>query len=132
MNIIYSQEKNFSSQTLLDFFTVSGNPDAKYGETLVEAINNAGTVVSAWDKDTNELAALVSVVDDSKMTAYVRYLVVAPNYRGKGINDELLAQVKAKYKDYPFVFAFAPDDFHASFFTKLGFKVIDGAKVLSL
>ena len=66
------------------------------------------------------------------MTAYVRYLVVAPNYRGKGINDELLAQVKAKYKDYPFVFAFAPDDFHASFFTKLGFKVIDGAKVLSL
>ncbi len=132
MNIIYSQEKNFSSQTLLDFFTVSGNPDAKYGETLVEAINNAGTVVSAWDKDTNELAALVSVVDDGKMTAYVRYLVVAPNYRGKGINDELLAQVKAKYKDYPFVFAFAPDDFHASFFTKLGFKVIDGAKVLSL
>ena len=132
MNIIYSQEKNFSSQTLLDFFTVSGNPNAKYGETLVEAINNAGTVVSAWDKDTNELAALVSVVDDGKMTAYVRYLVVAPNYRGKGINDELLAQVKAKYKDYPFVFAFAPDDFHASFFTKLGFKVIDGAKVLSL
>lgn len=131
MNIIYSQEKNFSSQTLLDFFTVSGNPDAKYGETLVEAINNAGTVVSAWDKDTNELAALVSVVDDGKMTAYVRYLVVAPNYRGKGINDELLAQVKAKYKDYPFVFAFAPDDFHASFFTKLGFKVIDGAKVLA-
>lgn len=132
MNIIYSQEKNFSSQTLLDFFTVSGNPDAKYGETLVETINNAGTVVSAWDKDTNELAALVSVIDDGKMTAYVRYLVVAPNYRGKGINDELLAQVKAKYKDYPFVFAFAPDDFHASFFTKLGFKVIDGAKVLSL
>lgn len=131
MNIIYSQEKNFSSQTLLDFFTVSGNPDAKYGETLVEAINNAGTVVSAWDKDTNELAALVSVVDDGKMTAYVRYLVVAPNYRGKGINDELLAQVKAKYKDYPFVFAFAPDDFHASFFTKLGFKVLDGAKVLA-
>lgn len=132
MNIIYSQEKNFSSQTLLDFFTISGNPDAKYGETLVEAINNAGTVVSAWDKDTNELAALVSVVDDGKMTAYVRYLVVAPNYRGKGINDELLAQVKTKYKNYPFVFAFAPDDFHASFFTKLGFKVIDGAKVLSL
>ncbi len=132
MNITYSQEKNFDAKTLLDFFTVSGNPDTKYEETLVEAINNAGTVVSAWDKDTNELAALVSVVDDGKMTAYVRYLVVAPNYRGKGINDELLAQVKAKYKDYSFVFAFAPDDFHASFFTKLGFKVIDGAKVLSL
>ena len=51
MNITYSQEKNFDAKTLLDFFTVSGNPDAKYEETLVEAINNAGTVVSAWDKD---------------------------------------------------------------------------------
>ena len=78
MNITYSQEKNFDAKTLLDFFTVSGNPDAKYEETLVEAINNAGTVVSAWDKDTNELAALITVVDDGKMTAYIRYLVVAP------------------------------------------------------
>lgn len=131
MTITYSQEKNFDTNTLLDFFTISGNPDAKYGDALVNAINNAGTVVSAWDKDTNELAALVSVVDDGNMTAYVRYLVVAPNYRGKGINDELLAQVKAKYENYPYLFAFAPDDFHASFFTKLGFNVLDSAKVLA-
>ena len=32
MNITYSQEKNFDAKTLLDFFTVSGNPDAKYEE----------------------------------------------------------------------------------------------------
>lgn len=37
------------------------------------------------------------------MTAYIRYLVVAPNYRGKGINDELIAQVKAKYENYPYL-----------------------------
>ena len=97
MNITYSQEKNFDAKTLLDFFTVSGNPDAKYEET----------------------------------TAYIRYLVVAPNYRGKGINDELIAQVKAKYENYPYLFAFAPDNFHASFFSKLGFNVLDGAKVLA-
>ena len=65
------------------------------------------------------------------MTAYIRYLVVAPNYRGKGINYELIAQVKAKYENYPYLFAFAPDDFHASFFSKLGFNVLDGAKVLA-
>ena len=65
------------------------------------------------------------------MTAYIRYLVVAPNYRGKGINDELIAQVKAKYENYPYLFAFAPDDFHASFFSKLGFNLLDGAKVLA-
>lgn len=131
MNIVYSQEQNFDAKTLLDFFTVSGNPDAKYEQVLVDAINSTGTVVSAWDQDTNELAALISVVDDGKMTAYVRYLVVAPNYRGKGINDELIAQVKAKYESYPYLFAFAPDDFHASFFTKLGFNVVEGTKVLA-
>lgn len=131
MNITYSQDKHFDSKTLLDFFAVSQNPDGKYGEKLVEAINNS-TVIHAWDKDANTLAALISVVDDGATTAYVRYLVVAPAYRGKGINDELLNQVKEKYKDYPYVFAFAPDDFHASFFTKVGFKVVDNAKVLSL
>lgn len=131
MNITYSQDKNLDSKTLLDFFAVSQNPDSKYGEKLVEALNNS-TVIHAWDKDADTLAALISVVDDGKMTAYVRYLVVAPAYRGKGINDELLNQVKAKYKDYPYVFAFAPDGFHASFFTNVGFKVIDGAKALSL
>lgn len=131
MNITYSQDKHFDSKTLLDFFAVAQNPDGKYGEKLVEAINNS-TVIHAWDKDENTLAALISVVDDGATTAYVRYLVVAPAYRGKGINDELLNQVKEKYKDYPYVFAFAPDDFHASFFTKVGFKVVDNAKVLSL
>ena len=35
MNIVYSQEKNFDAKTLLDFFTKSGNSDAKYGEALV-------------------------------------------------------------------------------------------------
>ena len=131
MNITYSQEKIFDAKTLLDFFTVSGNPDAKYEETLVEAINNAGTVVSAWDKDSNELAALITVVDDGKMTAYIRYLVVATIYRVKGINVEFISLVKAKYEYYPYLFAFALYVFHASFFSKLGFKVLDGAKVLA-
>ena len=130
MNIVYSEEKNYTAEALLDFFTKSGNPDAKYGEALVKAMNNS-TVIHAWDKDADEIAALISVIDDGATTAYIRYLIVAPNYRGKGINDELIAQVKAKYADYPFVYAFAPDDFHASFFTKLGFNVIDNMKVLA-
>ena len=130
MNIVYSQEKNFDAKTLLDFLTKSGNSDAKYGEALVKAVENS-TVFHAWDKEVNELAALISVIDDGATTAYIRYLIVAPNYRGKGLNDELIARVKEKYADYPCLYAFAPDDFHASFFTKLGFNVIDGMKVLS-
>ena len=130
MNIVYSQDKNFDAKTLLDFFTKSGNPDAKYGEALVKAVENS-TVFHAWDKEANELAALISVIDDGATTAYIRYLIVALNYRGKGLNDELIARVKEKYADYPCLYAFAPDDFHASFFTKLGFSVVDGMKVLS-
>lgn len=130
MNIVYSSDKNIDAKILLDFFTKSGNPDAKYGDALVNAIHNTSTVISAWDKDSDSLAALITAVDDG-ITAYVRYLVVGPDFRGKGINDELISQVQAKYKDYPYLYTFAADDFHASFFTKLGFKVADGTKVLT-
>lgn len=130
MNIVYSQEKNFTAEILLDFFTKSGNPDAKYGEALVKAVNNS-TVIHAWDKDAGEMAALISVIDDGATTAYIRYLIVAPDYRGKGINDELIARIKEKYADYSYLYAFAPDDFHASFFEKLGFNIVEGMKVLS-
>ena len=130
MNITYSTNKNIDAKVILDFFTDSGNPDRKYGEKLVESVKNASVAIFAWDKDEDSLAALITVVDDG-IAGYIRYLVVAPNYRGKGINDELIAKVKEAYKDLPYLYNFASDDFHASFFTKMGFKVIDGAKVLT-
>ncbi len=130
MNISYSYDKNIDSKVLLDFFYASGNPDAKYGEKLIDSVHNTSTVISAWDSDNNELAALITAVDDG-IAAYIRYLVVAPAYRGKGINDELISKVKEKYIDYPYLYNIANDDFHASFFTKMGFNIIDKAKVLS-
>ncbi len=129
MNITYSEDKNFTAKTILDFYTVSGNPDAKYGEALVSALKNCGTVITAWDGD--KLAALVSVIDDGNLSACLRDLVVAPDYRGKGINDELLTKVKEKYAAYPNFYAIVPDDFHANFFTKVGYKPVEGVKVLT-
>lgn len=131
MNIHYSQDKNIPAKTLLDFFTEAGSPDAKYGDDLVRAVTNSDTVITAWDKDNNKLAALITALDDGSLSAYVRLMTVAPAYRGKGINDELLKQIQEIYKDYPFVYSIAPDDFHAGFFTKAGFKLMENAKVVA-
>ncbi len=131
MNITYSQDKNIPAKTLLDFFTEADSPDAKYGDDLVRAVTNSSTVITAWDKDSDKLAALITALDDGALSAYVRLMTVAPAYRGKGINDELLKQIQEIYKDYPFVYSIAPDDFHAGFFTKAGFKLMENAKVVA-
>ena len=129
MNITYSTDKNISDKTLLDFFTESSSPDVKYGQALADAVKNSSTVITAWDGD--KLAALITALDDGALSAYVRLMTVAPAYRGKGINDELLKQIQTIYKDYPFVYSIAPDDFHAGFFTKAGFKLMENAKVVT-
>lgn len=132
MNIVYSQEKNITAETLLAFFKESGSSDAQYGDKLAAAVLNSSTVITAWDKDEdNKLAALITALDDGALSAYVRLMTVAPAYRGKGINDELLKQIQDIYKDYPFVYSIASDDFHAGFFIKAGFKPMEGAKVVT-
>ena len=132
MNITYTQDKNISESVLLDFLATVNHPALAVKERLLPAMLTNGTLITAWDEDAeHRLAALISVIDDGGMNAYVRFMIVGPDYRGKGINDELLQQVKTIYADYPNLTAIAEDDFHAGFFTKVGFKLADNAKVLT-
>ena len=43
---------------------------------------------------------MINTLDDGVMTAYIHYLLVNPEYQGKGIGKELVRLVSEKYKDY--------------------------------
>jgi len=98
MSIEYKDIKSFQAKQLEDLFLSVKWESGRHPEKLVEAMRNSGAVFSAWDNDT--LVGLINALDDSIMTAYVHFLLVNPEYQGKGIGKELLRMVKDKYQDY--------------------------------
>ncbi|MEM1484651.1 GNAT family N-acetyltransferase [Oscillospiraceae bacterium PP1C4] len=98
MNIVYKSIKDFSETQLQDLFLSVEWSSGHYPEKLVIAMKNYGSVFTAWDND--RLVGLISSMDDGVMTAYVHYLLVNPDYQGKGIGRQLVKLSTEHYKDY--------------------------------
>jgi GNAT superfamily N-acetyltransferase len=98
MNISYKDVKIFKPKELQELFLSVEWSSGHYPEKLVIAIKNSSSVFSAWDN--GKLIGLINTLDDGIMTAYVHYLLVNPEYQGKGIGKELVRLVSEKYKDY--------------------------------
>lgn len=79
MSIRYTDERSFTSGQLEKLFLSVDWESEKYLERLKKALDNCGTVLSAWDG--GELVGLANAVDDGKMTANVHYLLLAPEYQ---------------------------------------------------
>lgn len=98
MNIEYKSTKKIASEQLKDLFLSVEWSSGHYPDKLAIAMKNSGSVFSAWDED--KLIGLINILDDGVMTAYIHYLLVNPQYQGKGIGKELLRIMQDKYKDY--------------------------------
>ena len=80
---------------------------SNYPDKLVVSMKNFSTVFSAWDGD--ELVGLVCAMDDGIMNAYIRYLIVKPEYQLKGIGKNLIDRIKTHYKDYVYIIVISQD-----------------------
>ena len=95
---IKGKEQPLTSRQLEDQFLSVEWSSGHYPDKLEVAMRNYATVYTAWDG--NQLVGLISAMDDGIMTAYIHYLLVRPEYQGRGIGEQLLEMVKEKYKDY--------------------------------
>ena len=79
----YTEEKKFTKEQVQELFLsinwVSGN----YPERLYRALMNSSTVLTVWDGE--RLVGLIRVLDDTAMLAQIHYVIVHPDYQGKGI-----------------------------------------------
>lgn len=98
MNITYKNIKNFTEKQLQELFLSVEWSSGHYPEKLVVAMKNYGSVFTAWDED--RLIGLISSMDDGIMNAYIHYLLVNPDYQGKGIGKKLVKMTTEHYKDY--------------------------------
>ena len=98
MDITYRDTHDFTAGELEDLFLSVQWSSGHFPERLVVAMKNFETVISAWDGD--RLVGMICAMDDGVMTAYVHYLLLRPEYQGRGIGRALVERVKEKYADY--------------------------------
>lgn len=123
--IDYKNCKEFKAEQLKELFQSAGWVSADYPNKLVKALENSNTVISAWDKE--KLVGLINVIDDGALTAYAHYLLVDPDYQGKGIGTELVERIKLRYKDYLYLLLIAENKGLVEFYKQRGFQVENGA-----
>lgn len=97
MEIKYKKIKNFQEKELQDLFLSVKWDSGNYTDKLKKAIENSHTVYSAWDDE--KLAGLINSLSDGVMTVYFHYLLVRPEYQGRGIGKELVKLMLEEYKD---------------------------------
>ena len=82
---------------------------------------NSSRVISAWDGD--RLVGLIRVMGDSELVCFINYVLVHPDYHGRGFAGHLLEMVKAAYKSYLYINVMIGDSKNVAFYEKHGFKV---------
>ncbi len=121
-SIKYTFKKNFTQNQVQQLFLsvnwVSGN----YPERLYKALKNSSTVITAWNKE--KLVGLVRVIDDGELTAFIHYVLVNPEYQGKGIAGTMINMIKEKYKDYLYINIMLEERKNAAFYEKFDFKIM--------
>ena len=126
----YTEEKIFTQEQVQELFLsvnwISGN----YPERLYKALMNSSTVLTVWD-DT-KLVGLTRVLDDTEMLAQIHYVLVRPDYQGKGIAGKMLDHIKEKYKDFFYIEAMPEDRNNVPFYEKHGFSVMENGAAIQI
>ena len=130
MQIIYTEEKKFTTEQVQELFLSVDWISGEYPRRLYKALMNSQAVITAWDGE--RLVGLARALDDSEMVAYMHYVLVDPAYHGKGIAGHMIELMKEKYKDYLYIELMPEERKNAAFYEKHGFKVMEDGVAMQL
>lgn len=123
MKIEFKDIKDFKEKDLKDLFLSVEWSSGNYPDKLKIALKNSDKVISAWDG--NLLVGLMNSLSDGVMTAYFHYLLIRPEYQGRGIGKQMVAWMLEHYSDYSRKVLIAYDK-ETEFYKKMGFEVGEG------
>lgn len=118
--IRYTDERDYTKEQLEKLFLSVNWESGKHPERLYMAVQNCETVFTAWDEE--KLVGLASAIDDGEIAAYVHFLLVDPEYQGRGIGKALLELMEKKYKNYLHYFLVAEHKDLVGYYERLGFE----------
>ncbi len=91
---------------------------------------NSSTVLTVWDDE--KLVGLTRVLDDTEMLAQIHYVLVHPDYQGKGIAGKMIEYIKEKYKNFMYIEGMPEDKNNVPFYTKHGFSVMENGAAIQI
>ncbi|MCD8556448.1 MAG: GNAT family N-acetyltransferase [Bacteroides graminisolvens] len=130
MNIIYKEIKDFTEKDVETLFLSVNWTSGRYPKRLIKALKASSLVVTAWDGD--KLVGLIRVVDDGEMVAFLHYLLVHPDYQGKGIAGNLVFIVKEKYQNYLYLNVMPDESKNIHFYQKHGFTLLNEGAAMQI
>ncbi len=127
---VYTEEKKFTKEQVQQLFLSVNWISGKYPERLYTALMNSSTVLTVWDDE--RLVGLTRVLDDTEMLVLVHYVLVHPDYQGKGIAGKMIEYIKEKYKKFMYIEGMPEDKNNVPFYTKHGFSVMENGAAIQI
>lgn len=126
----YTEEKRFTKQQIQQLFLSVHWTSGNYPERLYKALMNSSTVLTVWDDE--KLVGLTRVLDATEMLAQIHYVLVHPDYQGKGIASRMIKYIKEKYINFLYIEAMPEDKNNVSFYTEHGFSVMENGAAIQI
>lgn len=128
--LIYTEEKKFTKEQIQQLFLAVNWVSGKYPERLYKALMNSSTVLTVWDDE--KLVGLTRVLDDTEMLAQIHYVLVHPDYQGKGIAGSMIERIKEKYRNFLYIEGMPEDKANVPFYVKHGFSVMENGAAIQI
>ena len=125
--IEYRDTRDLAPGDLEELFLSVEWASGRYPDRLAAAMKNYETVWTAWDG--GRLVGLVCALDDGVMTAYAHFLLVRPEYQGRGVGRRLMELMMDKYRDYLRVVLCGVNE-KVGFYERLGFVVSEDSRAM--
>ena len=126
MEITYSESREIGLDEIRSLFETVDWQVRRYPEKIVSAIPHYARIYTAWDGE--KLIGLICSLDDGAITAYIHYLLVHPDYRGRGVGKTLLRKMLAAYEGFLRVELVA-DPAAVGYYASEGFKTLDAVSM---
>jgi GNAT superfamily N-acetyltransferase len=92
----YKKNIHLEEKDVVDLFSSVKWRSQQFPADLVAGLHNSDCVFTAWED--NCLVGLINALTDGYMILYIHFLLVRPEYQGRGIGTQLLNLVLEEYK----------------------------------
>ena len=96
--IFLKHDKSFTHEEITELFQSVDWESANYPDKLFKALQNSEKVLCLYDN--SRLAGLMSAISDGGMNVYFPYLLIHPDYQGKGLGKMLAYEMLDIYSDF--------------------------------